>query len=179
MANFAAAFRNGLAQTGYVEGRNVHIEYRWAEGHYDRLPALAADLVQLKVSVISSAGGALPTIAAKAATSTIPIVFEVGDDPIKAGLVDNLNRPAGNVTGVSFFGDELGAKRLALLRELVPVAALAAVMVNPRGSTAETHLNEVRVAARAIGQQILVLNVTNERDLDAAFATLKQRDAKS
>src|SRR5271169_1357461 len=110
MAHFAVAFREGLQQTGYVDGRNVHIEYRWAEGLYDRLPALAADLVRHKVSVIFAAGGALPTIAAKAATSTIPIVFEVGDDPIGAGLVDNLNRPGGNVTGASFFGNELGAK---------------------------------------------------------------------
>lgn len=178
MADFATAFREGLKQTGYVEGQNVAIEYRWVEGRYDRLSALAADLVRRQVSVIFAGGGALTTLAAKAATSTIPIVFQIGDDPIKAGLVDNLNRPSGNVTGASFFGNELGAKRLALLRELVPAAPLAAVLVNPKGSTAEAHLNEVQVAARAVGQQILVLNVGSEQDLDAAFATLKEQEAK-
>ncbi len=178
-AHFVTAFRQGLKEAGFIEGQNVTIEYRWAEGQYDQLPAMAADLVRRKVAVISAAGGALPTLAAKAATSTIPIVFEVGDDPIKAGLVDNLNRPGGNVTGASFFGNELGAKRLALLRELLSASTPAAVLVNPSGSTAAAHLSEVENAAREVGQKLVVLNASDARGLDEAFAAFTQSGAKA
>jgi putative ABC transport system substrate-binding protein len=164
------AFRQGLKDTGYVEGENVAIEYRWAEGQSDRLPALAADLVRRQVSVIA-AFAPDATLAAKAATTTIPIVFIAGDDPVRLGLVAGLARPGGNLTGVNFFAGELAAKRLELLRELVP-ATRVAVLVNPANATiTASTLRDVEPAARAMGLQIQVLNADTNREIDAIFAT--------
>jgi putative tryptophan/tyrosine transport system substrate-binding protein len=171
-AHLVAAFRQGLSEIGYVEGRNVVIDYRWAEGRYDRLPALAADLVRRQVAVI--AGNSPATIAAKAATTTIPIVFSSGGDPIKLGLVASLNRPGGNVTGVSFFSATLEAKRLGILRELVPTAAMIAVLLNPKFPDAEAQSKEVQEAARSLALQIRILHASTERDLDTTFATLAE-----
>jgi putative tryptophan/tyrosine transport system substrate-binding protein len=162
-------FRQGLKDTGYVEGENVAIEYRWAENQTDRLPALAAELVRRRVAVI--VGNTPSAFAAKAATTTIPIVFIVAEDPVRLGLVASLARPGGNLTGVNFFAGELVAKRLELLRELVPRAARVAVLVNPAGPDAETTLKDVEPAARAIGLQIPVLNASTSREINAAFAT--------
>jgi putative tryptophan/tyrosine transport system substrate-binding protein len=170
-AGFAAAFRQGLSETGYVEGQNVTVEYHWQEGQFDRVPALMADLVRRRVAVIATAGGALST-AAKAATATIPIVFSVGQDPVKAGLVASLARPGGNATGVNYFIQELVAKRLGLLHELVPKAVRVAVLVNPAAGAAETTLRDAQEAARIIGLQIQILNATTIGEIDAAFATL-------
>jgi putative tryptophan/tyrosine transport system substrate-binding protein len=165
-------FRQGLKDAGHVEGENVAIEYRRAENQIDRLPALAAELVRRQVAVIASFGGVTPAFAAKAATTTIPIVFLVAEDPVRFGLVASLARPGGNLTGINFFSGELEAKRLELLRELVPAATLVAVLVNPTGPDAETTLRDVGPAARAIGLQIQVLNASTSREIDGAFATL-------
>lgn len=166
-----------LGEEGYVEGQNVAIEYRWAEGRYDRLPELAADLVRRRVSVIV-ANSTPASIAAKAATSTIPIVFGVGDDPVKLGLVANLGRPGGNATGVNFFVGELAAKRLDLLRELVPSAARVAVLVNPSDPVrTASNLRDVETAARAIGLQIQVLKANTVSEIDMAFTTLARERA--
>jgi ABC-type uncharacterized transport system substrate-binding protein len=164
------AFRQGLKETGYVEGENIAIEYRWAEGQYGRLPVLAEELVRRQVAVIvtPSLAGAL---AAKAATTTIPIVFAVAEDPVRLGLVASLARPGGNLTGINFFSSELVAKRLELLRELVPRAARVAVLVNPSNLGERTE-KEVEAAARALGLQIQILNATSSRAIDAAFAAL-------
>jgi ABC-type uncharacterized transport system substrate-binding protein len=162
-------FRQGLKDTGYVEGENVAIEYRWADNQTDRLPALAAELVRRRIAVI--VGNTPSAFAAKAATTTIPIVFIVAEDPVRLGLVASLARPGGNLTGVNFFTGELVAKRLELLRELVPRAARVAVLVNPAGPDAETTLKDVEPAARAIGLQIPVLNASTSREINAAFAT--------
>ena len=171
------AFRQSLGEEGYVEGQNVAIEYRWAEGRYDRLPELAADLVRRRVSVIV-ANSTPASIAAKAATSTIPIVFGVGDDPVKLGLVANLGRPGGNATGVNFFVGELAAKRLDLLRELVPSAARVAVLVNPSDPVrTASNLRDVETAARAIGLQIQVLKANTVSEIDMAFTTLARERA--
>ena len=171
-ADHLRAFRQGLKDTGYVEGENVAIEYRWAEGQFDRLPALAAELVRRRVAVIATNGGPAAAFAAKAATTTIPIVFMAGEDPVRLGLVASLARPGGNVTGVNFFIGELTAKRLGLLRELVPGAARVAVLVNPANTTnAETTLRDVEPAARAMGLQIQILNASTSQAIDAAFAT--------
>ena len=172
-APFLAALRRGLNEAGYVEHQNVAIQYRWAENHYDRLPALAADLVHHQVAVIIAAGNAA-ALAAKAGTTTIPIVFATGDDPIRLGLVASLSRPAGNVTGVSFLGGTLVAKRLELLRELVPNVATVAHLMNPTGPTAAPEVEEARIAARSLGQQIKVLQARNESEMDAAFTTMAQ-----
>ena len=174
-AQTVAAFRLGLNETGYVEGRNVAIEFRWAENQYDRLPALAADLVRLQVAVIFVAGGTVTALAAKAASATIPIVFQIGADPVRAGLVASLNRPGGNVTGVSLITDKLIIKRLELLRELVPAAAGFALLLNPNSPNAEIRSSDVQEVGRAIGLQIQVLYAGTERDIDATFATLVQR----
>jgi putative tryptophan/tyrosine transport system substrate-binding protein len=172
-ASDTAAFRKGLGETGYVEGRNVTVEYHWLEGQYDRLPALMADLVRRRVAVIATIGATPAAIAAKAATTTIPIVFGVGDDPVKLGLVASLARPGGNATGINFFTQEVVAKRLGLLHQLVPKAVRVAVLFNPANATvAETTLREVQEAARTIGLQIQVVNATTIGEIDAAFATL-------
>ena len=169
-----AAFLKGLSEAGYVDGQNVSIEYRWAEGRHDRLPALVADLVQRRVTVIA-ATGTPAALAAKAANTTIPIVFETGDDPIKIGLVAKLSRPGGNVTGVSQTSVELAPKRLQLLHELIPTASVMALFVDPAdGTLAEDYSREVQAAARILGVELHILNVSNDRDLDGAFAKLIQ-----
>jgi putative tryptophan/tyrosine transport system substrate-binding protein len=173
-ASFVEAFRDGLSQMGYVEGRNVAIEYRWAEGQNDRLPALAADLVRRQVSVIAATGGNAPAVAAKTATAAIPIVFSGGGDPVKLGLVASLSRPGGNATGVNMFTSTLEPKRLGLLRELVPSVALIAALVNPNSPNIETQLKDLKEAARAVGQQIHILQGSSARELDTAFETLPQ-----
>ena len=171
-ARFAAAFRKGLNETGYIEGQNVTVEYHWLEGTYDRLPALLADLVRRRVAVIATPG-TLPSRAAKAATAAIPIVFGVGEDPVKLGLVASLARPGGNVTGINFFAQETVAKRLRLLHELVPKAIRVAVLVNPGNATvAESTVREAQKAAPSMGLQIQILNATTIGEIDAAFATL-------
>ncbi|MFZ0151652.1 MAG: ABC transporter substrate-binding protein [Xanthobacteraceae bacterium] len=171
-ARFVAAFRKGLNETGYVEGQNVTVEYHWLESQYDRLPALMADLVRRQVAVIATIGN-VTSLAAKAATATIPIVFGVGDDPVKLGLVASLARPGGNATGINFFVQEVVAKRLRLLHELVPRAVRVAVLVNPRNaSTAESTLRGVQEAAPVIGLQTQILNASTIGEIDAAFATL-------
>jgi putative tryptophan/tyrosine transport system substrate-binding protein len=163
------AFRQGLREAGFIEGENTVIEYRWAENHSDRLSSLAAELVRRPVAVIVTSGGTAPALAAKAATSTIPIVFTVPEDPVRLGLVASLARPGGNATGVNFFSNELVAKRLELLRELVPAATRVAVLLNP--TTAGTMLRDVETAAGTMGLQIKVINASTSRDIDAAFAT--------
>jgi len=169
-----AAFRQGLTESGYVEGQNAAIEFRWAEGKFDRLPALASDLVQRRVAVIATTG-TTSALAAKATTSTIPLVFLGADDPVKHGLVASLSRPGGNATGLNVLTSELTAKRLELARELVPAAAVVAVLINPKSPEAEPQLRDVQTAARAIGQRIDILNASTERDVDTAFTTLAQR----
>jgi len=166
------AFRQGLRDAGFIEGENVAIEYRWADDQIDRLPALAADLVQRRVAVIAT--GTIPSIfAAKAATKTIPIVFVIAEDPVKHGFVASLARPSGNLTGINFLSTELAAKRLELLRELVPGAARVAVLVNPANPTnTESILRGIEAAARRMGLQIQVLNASTIREIDSAFATL-------
>jgi putative ABC transport system substrate-binding protein len=166
-------FRQGLKETGYVEGENVAIEYRWAENQFDRLPVLAGELVRRRVAVIATSGGLPVAIAAKAATTTVPIVFTVGEDPVRLGLVASLARPGGNLTGINFVVGELTAKRLELLRALVPAATRVAGLVNPAHATnTETTLRDVEPAARAMGLQIQVLNASTSREIDAAFATI-------
>jgi putative tryptophan/tyrosine transport system substrate-binding protein len=166
-------FRHGLSETGYVEGNNVVIEYRWAEGQNDRLPALAANLVRHKVTVIAVLGNTPSTLAAKAATSTIPIVFVVGVDPVEAGLVASLNRPGGNLTGVTTLDVEVGAKRLELLHELVPSVTVVALLVNPTSpKLAESTTKDLQEAARTLGLQLHVLHASTERDFDTVFAAL-------
>jgi len=172
VADQQRAFRQGLKDAGYVEGESVVIEYRWAEGQIDRLPALAAELVRRRVAVITTGGGPAAALAAKAATTTIPIVFVVGEDPVKLGLVASLARPGGNLTGINLVIGELTAKRLGLLRELVPGAARVAVLVNPANTAnAETTLRDVELAARAMGLQIQVIKASSSREIEAAFAT--------
>ncbi len=171
---FVAAFRQSLKESGYVEGQSLTIEYRWAEGQYDRLPALVADLVRQQVAVIA-AFGPPAALAAKAGTMTIPIVFVHGSDPVELGLVASLNRPDGNITGVNFFSNTLEPKRLELLHEVVPAAALIAVLFNPTRSDAETQSKDVQAAARAIGRKILVLNASGKRDFDTVSAILAEQ----
>jgi putative ABC transport system substrate-binding protein len=167
------AIRQGLKEAGYVEGENVAIEYRWAENQLDRLPALAADLVRKRVAVILATGGTTPVISAKAATTTIPIVFTVPEDPVQLGLVASLSRPGGNLTGVNLFVGELVPKRLELLRELVPAMTRVAVLVNPANpERAESHAREAQLGGRAMGLQIQILHAGTGREINAAFATL-------
>ena len=169
-----AAFRKGLSEAGYVEGRNVALEYQWAEGQYDRLPALARDLVARNVTVIVTTGGTASAIAAKSASATIPIVFNVTDDPIKIGLVASLNRPGGNATGVTNLSTELEAKRLGLLHDTVPQVRVFAALINPEDPAAEIMTRETESAARARGLRLMVLKASNESEIDTAFAILAQ-----
>jgi putative ABC transport system substrate-binding protein len=170
-------FHAGLKETGFVEGQNLAIEYRWARGQYERLPELAAELVRQRVAVIATGGGVVPARAATAATATIPIVFVTGGDPVKLGLVASLNRPGGNVTGVSPFISVLGAKRLELLRELVPSAGTIAVLFNPKSPEAETVALDAQAAARSIGQSLIVLTASAAEDIDRAFTAIVQQRA--
>jgi len=173
-AHYVAAFRKGLSETGYVEGQNVTVEHHWLEGQFDRLPGLMADLVRRRVAVIAT-GTAAAAIEAKGATATIPIVFGVGDDPVKLGLVASLARPGGNVTGVNFFAREVNSKRLAFLHELVPEAVSITVLVNPGNPTiAEATLRDVQEGARVIGLQVHVLKASKIGEIDAAFATFSR-----
>jgi ABC-type uncharacterized transport system substrate-binding protein len=177
-ARQGAAFRKGLAESGYIEGQNVTVEYHWLDGRYDHLPTLVADLVRRRVAVIATPISTPAALAAKAAASAIPIVFGVGEDPVKLGLVASLARPGGNATGVNSFVGEIVAKRLALLHELAPKAVRIAVLVNPaNASTAEATLRDLTEAARAIGLQIQVLNASTSREIEAAFATLGREPA--
>jgi putative tryptophan/tyrosine transport system substrate-binding protein len=171
-----AAFRRGLSETGYVERQNVHISFRWADGQYNRLSPLAAELVKSQVAVIAAIGGDVSTLAAKAATSTIPIVFAGGSDAVKLGLVASLNRPGGNVTGANLITDALGAKRLQLLRELVPTAVVIAMLINPDNPNSEPDAKDIQAAALAIGQQFEIVRASDARDFETAFTTIVQRD---
>jgi putative ABC transport system substrate-binding protein len=172
-ARYLSAFRKGLNETGYVEGQNVTVEYDWLEAHYDHLPALLVDLVQRRVAVIATPASTPASRAAKAATATIPIVFGVGEDPVRLGLVASLARPGGNATGINFFATELAAKRLRLLHDLVPKAVRIAVLVNPaNAANTESALRAVHEAAAALGLQIQILNATTPGEIDAAFAAL-------
>ena len=168
-------FRSGLRTTGYVDGQNVVIEYRWADGEYSRLPGLAADLVRRGVAVLVATGGEPSALAAKAATSTIPIVFTIGGDPVRVGLVSSLNRPGGNATGVSLLTSLAEAKRLGLLNEVILGAGVFDVLINPNYQQAEAQSREVQEAARAIGRPIQIVNAGNDQELEEAFATLAQR----
>ena len=173
MADRLRAFRQGLKEGGYVEGENLAIEYRWAENQMDRLPGLATDLIARQVAVIVTPGGVVTTMAAKSATTLVPIVFIVGEDPVRLGLVTSLSRPGGNLTGVNFLNTELTAKRLDLLREMLPTAKRAAVLVNPMNvSNTETTLKDIEPAARAIGIQLQIFNAGTAREIDDAFASL-------
>jgi putative ABC transport system substrate-binding protein len=179
LAASIAAFRHGLREVGYVEGQNVVIEYRWADDQYDRMPSLAADLVRHKVAVIVAGGaGSFSAQAAKAATTTIPVVFVGGFDPIKLGLVTSFNRPSGNVTGVTVLSNALEAKRLALLHELVPRVTVIAVLVNPDNASAEGQLQDLKEAARVLGLQLHVVNASSEHDINMAFAKFVQQRAR-
>jgi ABC-type uncharacterized transport system substrate-binding protein len=175
--SFVEGFRRGLKEAGFVEGQNVTIDYRWADGHYDRLPGLAADLVARQVAVIFAAGGPDPGRAAKAATNTIPIAFYSATDPVKAGLVPSLNRPGGNVTGVSIMGSVLEGKRLELLHELVPKASTIAILIDPNYPAANSESQDAQDAAARLGVTPIMLSAGTERDIDTAFATLLQRGA--
>jgi putative ABC transport system substrate-binding protein len=174
-AEFVVAFRQGLKDAGYIEGQNVAIEFRWAEGQNDRLPALVADLIRRPVAVI--VGDAVPMLAAKAATATVPIVFAAGGDPVGQGLVTSLNRPGGNVTGVHFFAGVLGAKRLELLRQIAPKAKTIAMLVHPNTPNTEAERRDVLAAAQAVGQQLIMADANSDADIDTAFATFVERGA--
>jgi putative tryptophan/tyrosine transport system substrate-binding protein len=178
-AGFVAAFQRGLKEAGYIEGQSVTVEYRWAEGRYDRLPGLAADLIARRVSVIAATGGDPAALAAKAATTTVPIVFMVGTDPVQVGLVSNMSRPTSNVTGVTFFTGPLGAKRLQLLRELVPTASSVGMLVNPSNPNAQPDVAEVQAAARALRWDLHILNASTERDIDSVLATLARQQIEA
>jgi putative tryptophan/tyrosine transport system substrate-binding protein len=175
-APLTAKFRDGLNETGYIEGRNAAIEYRWAEGRRDRLPSLAADLVARQVAVIAAIGPSTAP-AAKAATASIPVVFTTGEDPVEVGLVASLNRPGGNLTGIYIFTSTLEAKRLGLLHEMIPQASLIAVLVNPTNARAASQLTEVQEAARMLGLQLIIQNAAHEGDFDTAFASFAEQRA--
>jgi putative ABC transport system substrate-binding protein len=176
-ALFVAAFRQGLKETGYFVGQNVAIEFRWANGQYDSLPSLAADLVQRQVAVIVTGGGEPSALAAKATTTTIPIVFNVGRDPVTVGLVASLGRPGGNVTGINIFSAELAAKRLGLLHDLMPTTSVIVHLVNPNFPSTEINVREVESAARVSGLQIVLLKASSESEIDTAFETMVQKRA--
>jgi putative ABC transport system substrate-binding protein len=173
------AFRRGLMEAGYVEGRNVLIEYRWAEGQYDRLPILATDLVNRRVSIIAALGSSAPARAAKAATSTIPIVFQTGDDPVEEGLVTSMNRPDGNVTGVSRMNVATDSKRLELLRDVLPNATVMACFANPTSPRFRSQVESIKVSARSLGLELHVINVSTANDLEPAFATVRKQGASA
>jgi putative ABC transport system substrate-binding protein len=177
-ADLIPAFRNGLSETGYIDGQNVRIEYRWAEGQYDRLPTLAAELVRGHATLIFTTA-LISAQAAKAVTTTIPIVFVSGPDPVQLGLVASLNRPGGNLTGVTLFTSTVAAKRLQLLRELMPATTAFAFIVNPSNTRADSDIQEMETAARAFGQQIIVAKAGTNRDFETAFATLAQRQIQA
>jgi putative ABC transport system substrate-binding protein len=176
-ASVLQAFRQGLGEAGYYEGKNVAIEYRWAEGRYDRLPELAAELVKHRVTVIAATGGEPSPLAAKAATTTIPIVFTLGGDPVEAGLVASLNRPGGNLTGTTIMGLQMGPKRLEFARQLVPNASNIAMLANPRFPTALTEVREVQDAGRSLGVETRILNASTENEIDTAFTSIAQQRA--
>ena len=176
-ANSAEAFRRGLSETGFVDGRSVKIEYHWAEGRYEQLPALAADLVSRKVDAIVASGGSVSALAAQKATATIPIVFTFGADPIKVGLVSSLNRPGGNITGNTIFSNVLNAKKLEILHGLVPATAAIALLVNPDGPTANSVVQETQEAADTLGRRVSVLRARNEREIDTIFAGIVEQSA--
>ncbi len=179
IVEFVAAFKRGLGQAGYVEGQNVAIEYRFAEGRYQRLPTLAADLAKSRVAVITSVGGTVVALAAKASTRTIPIVFLIGDDPIKVGLVASFNQPEGNITGISQIAAELGAKRLELLHELLPQASTVSFLVNPGNPNAEADTKEIQAAAHTMHLGVRVINASSEREIDSAFSILARDRVKA
>jgi len=178
-APFVNGFLRGLKEAGFIDSENVSIAYRWAEGQYDRLPALAADLVAKRVSVIVATGGLPPSLAAKEATKTIPIVFTLGSDPVKFGLVASLNRPGGNVTGVSLFAYLLDAKRVELIHELVPSAAKIALLANPNNPQADAQFADVEAASSTFGQQLIILKASSDSDLEQAFEALAQREVSA
>jgi putative ABC transport system substrate-binding protein len=178
-ASVLAAFRQGLGETGYFEGKNVAIEYRWAEGQYNRLPALAAELVSHQVTVITATGGEPSALAAKAATATIPIIFTLGGDPVAAGLVASLNRPGGNLTGMTIMAHQVGPKRLELLRQLLPNATAMTMLINPAFPTTSAEARELQDAARSLGLQINVQNASTESQIDTAFTTIVQQRASA
>jgi putative ABC transport system substrate-binding protein len=171
-APMTAAFRQSLSEAGYIDGQNVVIEYRWAEGQFDRLPALATDLVRQQASAIFAGGGSDPSLAAKAATSKIPIVFANGTDPVEAGLVSSLDHPGANITGITFLLNTLGPKELEVLHELVPKGALVALLINPKSSTAVSQLKDLQDTARAVDQQIRIFQASTESEIDTVFASL-------
>jgi ABC-type uncharacterized transport system substrate-binding protein len=177
--NLRNAFRRGLGETGYVETRNMAIEYRFAENQIDRLPALAADLVGRKVAVIAATGGGATVLAAKTSTTTIPIVFTTGGDPVQEGFITSLNRPGGNITGVSWFGTLVGGKALELLHEFIPSADVIGVMVNPNLPEAARIIIDAQAAARVLNRQVIILNASAPSEIDAAFATLRQRGVRA
>ena len=179
LASALAALHQGLSEHGYIEGQNLAIEYRWAEGRYDRLPALAADLIGRKVDVIVTSGGSPPALVAKRATTTTPIVFVVADDPVETGLVASFSRPGGNLTGTSIMGAELMPKRFELVCELIPEAKVIALLLNPNNPAAQPKLQDVQEAARAKGVQLELLKAATESEIDAAFAALVQRQAEA
>jgi putative ABC transport system substrate-binding protein len=170
--HYVAGFRQGLQEAGYVEGKNIATDYRWAGGQYDKLPALAAELVNRRVSVIAATGGIPSARSAKEATASIPIVFVTGNDPVNAGLVPSFNQPGGNITGIAFLTNTLGAKRIELLREMVPGATTIGMLVNPSNPDAVPETKDMRTAAHAIGCRLIVVNATTERELDQAFSVL-------
>jgi putative ABC transport system substrate-binding protein len=174
-ADRVASFREGLKETGYVEGRNVVVEYRWPEGNYDRLASLAAHLVRRQVAVIAAVGGEPSPRAAKASTTTIPIVFSIGGDPVRLGLVPSLNRPGGNITGVNFFQSDLGAKRLGLLHELLPKTTIVGILANPTFVDAEAEIRDAKAAALLLGRQIHVVEANTVEKIDTAFATMAEQ----
>src|SRR5262249_32364201 len=174
LQSLVAAFRQGLSESGYVEGQNLAIEYRWADGDYEKLPRLAADLVSRRVRVIL-ANGPQAVVAAKAATATIPVVFTSGGNPVELGFVSSLNQPSGNVTGVSFLTNELGGKRLELLRELVPTATSVGFLVNPKRPSFQSEVKNAQQAAQALGVKLLVLNASTEAEIDTAFTELSRQ----
>jgi putative ABC transport system substrate-binding protein len=174
-AHLVSAFRQGLAETGFVEGQTVTIEFRWAHGDYDRVPALAADLVSRKVAVLVGIGGDVSALAAKKATASIPVVFGMGSDPVKAGLVASFNRPGGNATGFTLWTSEMESKRLGLLRDIVPAVQLIGILVNPKLPSSSQELNDLELAAKGVGQRLFVAPANNDAELDAALTSLGQQ----